>query len=82
MDNNSTNFNKSNNHLSLQLIELNKKTTTIYNIGNSGSDVGKAQKYGSVKPGNESQILSLCCMFTLERYGPIIVLPLYPLYTD
>jgi hypothetical protein len=32
MDNNSTNFNKANNHLSLQLIELNKKTTTYITL--------------------------------------------------
>jgi len=49
MVNNLININKTNNHLSLQIIEHKKKTTT-YNIGNPGSDLGQAQTCGGVKP--------------------------------
>jgi hypothetical protein len=42
MANNSTNINKTNDHLLPQLIE-HKKTTT-YDVGNPGSGLGQAQK--------------------------------------
>ena len=43
MVNISTNINKANNHLSLQLIEHNK--TTKYDVGNSGTGTNKWQSY-------------------------------------
>jgi hypothetical protein len=48
MDNNSNNINKTNNHLSPQLIE--QKNTMIYDIGNPGPGLGQAQICGVVKP--------------------------------
>jgi hypothetical protein len=48
---NSTNMNKTNNHLSSYLTEHKKKTMTD-DVGNPGPGLGQAQKCGRVKPGN------------------------------
>ena len=48
MVNNSTDINKTNNHLSPQLIEHKNKNMT-YDIGNLSPYLGKAQKCGRVK---------------------------------
>ena len=42
MVNNSTNINKTNNHLSLQTIE--RKKTMAYGVGNRGPGLGQVQK--------------------------------------
>ena len=46
--NNFTNINKPNNHISPELAE-HKKGTTTYDVGNSGSGLGQAHKYGGVR---------------------------------
>ena len=43
MVNNSNNINKTNNHLSIQIIE-HKKNTMTYGIGNIGPGLGQVQK--------------------------------------
>jgi hypothetical protein len=43
MVNNSSNINKTNNHLSPQII--NPKKTTTYEVGNPGPFLGQTQKY-------------------------------------
>jgi hypothetical protein len=48
---NSTNINKTNNHISPQIIE-HITNTTIYDAGNTGPGLGQANKYGRVKPVN------------------------------
>ena len=50
MVNNSTNINKTNNHLSYQIIQY--KQTIAYYVGDSGHDLGQAEKSGGVKPVN------------------------------
>ena len=63
MVNNSTNINKTNNHLSPQqqspltsttitshLNSLNINKTTTYVVGNPGPGLGQAQKCGRIKP--------------------------------
>ena len=45
MVNISTNINKTNNHLSLQIIE-HKKTTTYNDLGHPGPDMGQLQIWG------------------------------------
>ena len=50
MVNNSTNINKTNDHLSSQLIEHRK--TTIFDVGNPGTGLGQVQKGGADKPVN------------------------------
>jgi hypothetical protein len=49
MVNNSTNINKTNNHLSLQINMLNIKKTMTYDVGNPGPGLELAQKCGEVK---------------------------------
>jgi hypothetical protein len=51
MVNKSTNINKTNNHLSPQTTEYQKKTMT-YGIRNPCLGLAQAQKYGRVKPVN------------------------------
>jgi hypothetical protein len=51
MVSNSTNINKTNIHLSHQLIKQTKPRHT-YHDGNPSTDVGQAQKCGRVKPVN------------------------------
>jgi hypothetical protein len=51
MINNFLNVNKTNNHLSPQIIEQKIKTMT-YDNGNSGLGLRQAQTYGMVKPLN------------------------------
>ena len=80
MINNSTNFNKTNYHLSLKSIDHNKKTT-MYNIGNSGSDVGRAQKCGGFKPVNRSKIPPPLLYAVPRAFWPYYHLPIYPQYT-
>ena len=51
MVNNSTNINKTNNHLSSELTEHKKKRgITTYDIGNPDPGLGHTQKCGGVKP--------------------------------
>jgi hypothetical protein len=45
------NINKTNNHISPQIIE-HITNTTIYDAGNTGPGLGQANKYGRVKPVN------------------------------
>ena len=52
MVNNSTNINKTNNHLSSQLNSLNTDKTTTYYVGNPGPGLGQAHKSGRVAPVN------------------------------
>jgi hypothetical protein len=49
MVNNSTNINKTNNHLSLQINTVNIKKTMTYDVGNPGPGLKLAQKCGEVK---------------------------------
>jgi hypothetical protein len=57
---NSTNINKTNNHL-LILTELaEQKNTTTYEIGNTGPGLGRAQKCGGVKQVNGIPTLPFC----------------------
>jgi hypothetical protein len=51
---NSTNINKTNNHLS-----MNTKKTMTYDIGNPGFGLGHVQKFGMVKPVIGIQLSSL-----------------------
>jgi hypothetical protein len=46
--NNSTSITETKKYLSSELIEL--KITTTYDVGNSGTGLGQAQKRGGVKP--------------------------------
>jgi len=48
-----------NDHLSSQLNSPNTIITTIYDVGNTCSDLGQAQKYGRVRPVNV-RILTMC----------------------
>jgi hypothetical protein len=57
MVDNSTNSNKTNNHLSPQTTE--HKNTTAYGVGNLGLGLGQIQKYGRVKPFNGIRTLPL-----------------------
>ena len=53
MVNNSTNINKTNNHLSLSnCIKKNKKTPTTYDVENPGHALLQVQKCGGAKPVN------------------------------
>jgi len=49
---NSTNINKTNNHLSSYLNSLNTKKATTYDVGNLSPDLGQAQPCGGIKPVN------------------------------
>jgi hypothetical protein len=60
MVNNSTNFNKANNHISLQLIEHRK----FHNAGNPGPDLRQAQKCGGVKTVN----FQIVKFHTIDRF--------------
>jgi hypothetical protein len=51
MVNNSTNINKTNSHLSPQITEPKKKTTT-YDVGYQGPGLGQAKKCDGAKPIN------------------------------
>ena len=54
MSMNSTNINKTNNHLLFWFtsLEIKKKDTTTYDVGNPVPGLGQANKYGGVKPAN------------------------------
>ena len=65
VNNNSTNINKTNNYLSPQLIEHEKK-----DVGNPGPGncLGQAQKCGRFKELNEISTLPTCCLMSGCKY--------------
>ena len=58
MINNSTNINKTNNHLSHSI--WTEKTPITYDVGHSEPDLGQAQHCGGAKPLNDIEIRNEC----------------------
>ena len=68
--NNSTNINKANNHLSLQIIE--HKNTTFPD-GNPGAGFGHVHTFGGVKTPNEIPLFPLSALSRFHNWLPVTV---------